>query len=58
MAMLKRSGLADRADDVIETLSGGMQRRVELAKGLLHKPALLLTGRAEYTVRPGCAARF
>jgi ABC-2 type transport system ATP-binding protein len=40
--MLDRFRLADRADDRVETLSGGLRRRVELAKGLLHQPRLLL----------------
>ena len=34
--------LAARRDQLVETLSGGLQRRVELAKGLLAVPALLL----------------
>ena len=38
--MLKQLNLVDRSNDLVETLSGGMQRRVELAKGLLHKPIL------------------
>ncbi|CAF0695857.1 ABC transporter ATP-binding protein [Candidatus Methylacidithermus pantelleriae] len=32
----------DRARDLVENLSGGLQRRVELAKGILHAPELLL----------------
>jgi ABC-2 type transport system ATP-binding protein len=40
--MLQHFRLADRAGDRVETLSGGLRRRVELAKGLLHKPRLLL----------------
>jgi ABC-2 type transport system ATP-binding protein len=40
--MLARLGIADRAADRVETLSGGLQRRVELAKGLLPKPEVLL----------------
>ncbi len=35
-------GLADRAASRVETLSGGMRRRVNLLAGLLHRPALLL----------------
>jgi len=34
--------LGDRADEDVSRLSGGMKRRVELAKGLLHEPGLLL----------------
>jgi len=40
--VLERFGLADRIADRVETLSGGMQRRVELAKSLLHKPSVLI----------------
>ncbi len=40
--LLGRLGLADRSGDVVETLSGGLQRRVELAKALLHSPRILL----------------
>jgi ABC-2 type transport system ATP-binding protein len=41
-AMLERFKLTDRVRDRVETLSGGLRRRVELAKGLLHRPRLLL----------------
>src|SRR5690242_16100140 len=34
--------LGDRAKDLVGTFSGGMRRRVEVAKGLLHHPRLLL----------------
>jgi ABC-2 type transport system ATP-binding protein len=40
--LLSAVGLSDRADDLVETLSGGMRRRVELAKSMLHRPRLLL----------------
>src|SRR6266567_4299686 len=40
--ILERVGLADRAREKAETFSGGMQRRLELAKGLLHGPRVLL----------------
>ena len=36
------SGLADRASEPVESLSGGMQRRINIAAGTLHRPDLLL----------------
>jgi len=40
--LLEQFALQDRAGDLTERLSGGLRRRVELAKGLIHRPALLL----------------
>ncbi len=39
---LGRVGLADRAREIVGRLSGGLQRRAELAKALLHRPPLLI----------------
>jgi ABC-2 type transport system ATP-binding protein len=33
--------LSDRADDRVKTYSGGMRRRLELARGLMHHPKVL-----------------
>ena len=40
--LLERFGVLDRAKERVELLSGGLQRRVEIAKAMLHSPRLLL----------------
>ena len=42
MALLGRFGLVERKNEFVQTLSGGMRRKVELAKALLAKPKLLI----------------
>ncbi len=39
--MLELVELADRADSPVRTFSGGMKRRLEIARGLLHNPKVL-----------------
>jgi ABC-2 type transport system ATP-binding protein len=51
--VLSRVGLADRAKELVETFSGGMQRRIELAKGLLHHPGVLLLDEPTTGLDPG-----
>jgi ABC-2 type transport system ATP-binding protein len=40
-AVLELVGLADRKDSAVRTYSGGMKRRLEIARGLLHSPRVL-----------------
>ena len=54
--MLASLGVADRAGDLVETLSGGMRRRVELAKGMLHQPRMLLMDEPSTGLDPGARA--
>jgi ABC-2 type transport system ATP-binding protein len=51
--ILTRVGLLDRSADRVETFSGGMQRRIELAKGLLHHPEVLLLDEPTTGLDPG-----
>jgi ABC-2 type transport system ATP-binding protein len=39
--VLNMVGLWDRKDNLVSTFSGGMQRRLEIARGLLHAPHVL-----------------
>ncbi len=44
--------LNDRRKDLVETLSGGLRRRVEIAKALLHRPQVLLMDEASTGLDP------
>ena len=39
--MLRCVGIEDRADSLVRTFSGGMKRRLEIARGVLHMPQVL-----------------
>ena len=41
LEMLELVGLTDRADDLVRTYSGGLRRRLEIARGLMHRPKIL-----------------
>ncbi len=49
---LNAVGLMPRADDIVNTFSGGMQRRLNLACGILHRPKLLILDEPTVGVDP------
>lgn len=51
-AAMDQLGLGDRRRDRVETLSGGLKRRVEIAKALLHRPKVLLMDEASTGLDP------
>jgi ABC-2 type transport system ATP-binding protein len=55
--MLELVDLKERSNDITRTYSGGMRRRLELARGLLHKPAVLFLDEPTLGLDPQTRAR-
>jgi ABC-2 type transport system ATP-binding protein len=51
-AMLAMVGLTERADEAVQTYSGGMKRRINIAAGLLHQPDVLFLDEPSVGVDP------
>ena len=56
--VLDMMALTDRSKDRVEVLSGGLQRRVELCKSLLHRPEILIFDEPCTGLDPGARRRF
>ncbi|HWD01861.1 MAG TPA: ABC transporter ATP-binding protein [Amycolatopsis sp.] len=55
---IERVGLADRADDRLKTLSGGMVRRVGIAQAIVNEPRILLLDEPTAGLDPAQRVRF
>ncbi len=51
--VMDRLALTDRRRELVAALSGGLRRRVEVAKALLHEPKILLMDEASTGLDPG-----
>ncbi len=56
--LLEKVGLIDRRNDRVDKLSGGLRRRADLAKGLLHRPRLLLLDEPSTGIDPQARLAF
>jgi ABC-2 type transport system ATP-binding protein len=55
---LNDAGLADRAGSLVKSLSGGLTRRADLIRALLHDPAVLLLDEPTVSLDPAAREQF
>ena len=56
LSLLDRFGLADKADQMIESLSGGLRRRLQVARALISEPKVLVLDEPTTGLDPDDAA--
>jgi ABC-2 type transport system ATP-binding protein len=56
--VLEIAGLSDRAGDKVETFSGGMKRRLNIAAGLIHEPKILFMDEPTVGIDPQSRRRI
>lgn len=56
--LLKMVGLSDRKNGIVKNFSGGMKRRLEVARGLLHNPQVLFLDEPTLGLDPQTRARL
>ena len=57
-AVLEIAGLSDRADQKVETFSGGMKRRLNIAVGLIHEPKIIFMDEPTVGIDPQSRRRI
>jgi ABC-2 type transport system ATP-binding protein len=56
--VLEMVGLSDRAGSLVRTFSGGMKRRLEIARGILHDPRILFLDEPTQGLDPQTRSRI
>src|SRR5262245_486960 len=57
-AVLEIAGLTDRANEKVETFSGGMKRRLNIAAGLIHEPKIIFMDEPTVGIDPQSRRRI